>query len=93
MYSDAFNVIKSYSTSKKLASRIMKNRAACDIASRLSYIHDTKLRGYFIKYKLIVLGKRMRAQHVKKIMLKIEVANLRDGFNSWVRYMRNEVFC
>jgi hypothetical protein len=91
--SDAFKVINSYSTSKKLASKINKNRAILDMASKLSYVHDTKLRGYFIKYKLVVLEKRMRATHVKKIMLKIENHSLRDGFNAWARVMKNEVFC
>ena len=68
---DAFGVICSYATSKGHASGINKNRAVLDIASKLAYNHDTKLRGYFIKYKLVVLEKRMRAAHVKKIMLKI----------------------
>lgn len=56
-------------------------------------MHDTRLLGYFMRYKLAVVEKRNRAQHVKSIMLKIENANLRDGFNAWARYMKNEVFC
>lgn len=92
-YQDSFNIIRSYSRSKALASSIFKRRAVHDMASRLSCIHDTSLKGYFTRYKLIVLGKRMRAQHVKKIMLKIDNVNLRDGFNRWARYMQNEVFC
>jgi len=90
---DAYKIITSYSTSKKLASSILKNRAACEIASKLTYIHDTSMKGYFMRYKLTVLAKRMRALNCKRILLKIETANLRDGFNSWARYMKNEVFC
>ena len=71
MKQDAFGIICSYSKSKGTASAINKNRAVLDMASKLAYNHDTKLRGYFIKYKLVVLEKRMRATHVKKIMLKI----------------------
>lgn len=56
-------------------------------------MHDTRLLGYFMRYKLAIVEKRNRAHHVKSIMLKIENANLRDGFNAWARYMKNEVFC
>ena len=76
-----------------MASTILKRRGAHDIASKLSYDHDAKLKGYFSKYKLIVFGKRIRAQHVRKIMLKIDNFNLREGFQAWARYMQNEVFC
>lgn len=93
MCQDSFNIISAFSTSKNLASQIFKRRAAHDIASRLSLIHDTSLKGYFARYKLIVLGKRMRALHVRKIMLKIDNVNLREGFNRWARFMQDEVFC
>jgi hypothetical protein len=92
-YQDSWGRIKSYVVSKGLASKIFKRRSACDIVSRLSYLHDSGLKGYFMRYKLIVLAKRMRAQHVRKVMLKIDNANLRDGFNAWRRFMEDEVFC
>ena len=92
-YQDSFNIVRAYTRSKDHASKILKTRAAHDIASRLSYIHDTSLKGYFTRYKLIVLQKRMRAQHAMKIMLKIDNVNLREGFNRWAAYMKNEVFC
>ena len=92
-YQDSFNIIRSYSRSKTLASSIFRRRAAHDIASRLSYIHDTRLKGYFTRYKLIVLGKRMRASHVRSILLKLDNANLREGFKRWTWYMQDEVFC
>lgn len=90
---DSFNILQAYTTSKLFASTILKRRGAHDISSKLSCDHDLKLRGYFYKYKLDMLNKRMRAQHVKKIMLKIDNFNLREGFQAWARYMQNEVFC
>ena len=82
-YMDAFKTVKSYSTSKKLASANLKRKARDDIASMLTQTYIARLRRYFGKYRDAVKQKRNNGRVAKKVMLKVANANLRWAFEAW----------
>jgi bacterioferritin (cytochrome b1) len=82
-YMDAFKTVRAYSTSKKLATKILKNKARQDIESILTQTHIRRLRSYFGGYRKICKDKKHKGQRAKKIMLNIDNQNLRWAFEHW----------
>lgn len=85
-FSDSFKNIKSFSNSKKLATDRFKYRAATNITNMMCHSYEQKLRKYFGRYRAIVKIKTVNSTDVKKIVNKLYVANLRDGFFRWKKY-------
>lgn len=58
MLDDSFKDIKSYSLSKKMATKVFKRRAAFDIESILSQRHEKITRMYFGRYRFKVSDRK-----------------------------------
>ena len=89
---NAFKSIKSIYISKNLAEYKNRKRCLLDVMSILNQFHLKRNIKYFNRFKAIVKTKVNRAKHVKSIILKIQVANVRDGFNRWRKFMEKVVF-
>lgn len=71
MLDDAFKDIKSFSTSKKMATTVFKRRASYDIFSLLCKRHELVSRKYFFRYRLKVLNNKYRIKRLRGIYGKI----------------------
>ena len=71
-YMDGFKTVKAYSRSKKLATKILKNKAKQDIESMLTQTYIRRLRAYFGGYRKICKDKKHKGQRAKKILLNID---------------------
>lgn len=85
-YVDSFQTIRSFSDSKKLACNNFKKKSANDAAYLLSNIHNNRVKRYFSKYKAIVRRCKFNDIMKKKILIKIDNVNLRDGFRVWANW-------
>ena len=68
---DAFKDIKSFSTSKKLATSVFKRRATLDICSVLCQRHEKICRMYFGRYRKKVYDYHYRVKRLRAIYGKI----------------------
>ena len=80
---DAFKDIKSFYKSKKLATSILKRRAALDVVSILTQRHETKLRMYFMRYKTRVSDIKQRKKRLRGIFGKINSQLMHTGYRRW----------
>ena len=89
-YMASFKTIKSFSVSKKLKNEESRQQGIHDFRSLLLQYHEKTLRNYFGRYRAIVKSKSSRSNNVKKIMLKIDNVNLREGFEAWRKYTMDQ---
>jgi hypothetical protein len=87
IYFDSLKIIKSYRISKKLAQSINQKRSFLDFISILNQFHLKRQQKYFGRFKGILKTKLNKSADFNSIVLKVRIANLRDGFNHWRKYM------
>lgn len=78
-----FRTLKSYNNTKKHGAQIKDKISLDNICSILNQRNQIILKRYLSRYRAIVKGKNNKAQHCKKIILKMMNANLRWGFDAW----------
>jgi hypothetical protein len=87
IYFDSLKIIKSYKISKKLAQSINQKRSFLDFISILNQFHLKRQQKYFGRFRGILKTKLNKSADFNSIVLKVRIANLRDGFNHWRKYM------
>lgn len=91
MQDDAFKDIKSYSRSKKLATSVLKRRAALDTISILTQRHEWMTRAYFGRYKKHVFEIKQRQRRLKAIFGKFYSQMMHTGFRRWWHYTQKHM--
>jgi hypothetical protein len=87
IFFNSLKIIKSYKISKKLAQSINQKRSFLDFISILNQFHLKRQQKYFGRFKGILKTKLNKSADFNSIVLKVRIANLRDGFNHWRKYM------
>lgn len=86
MLDDSFKAVKSFSTSKKKATRQFKLRATQDVLSILTQRHCKVLRKYYNKYRFKVFEYIQRIKRLRGIYGKINSQLMHINFRKWVFY-------
>ena len=88
---DAFNDIKSFFKSKKLACGVRTKRSTLDSLSFLMLRHEKILRMYFNRYRFAVSNEFQRKRRLIAIFANIQASRRHRGFRRWKEYTLTDV--